>query len=91
MKQKVAKLVKGKEWYHQRFDGSPLFLYYMGSADVKSDIRKPKGTDGKIGVCFFSRGKADWYFDMGEIRRSAKGMIKLAKKDKDISIKLLGK
>lgn len=89
---KTTSLIKGlrkHHWYNQRFDGSPLFLYFMGSADVKIDSRKPKGTNGKIGICIFSHGKADWFFAMADIQSASTRLISLAKKQPDLSKHLL--
>lgn len=82
-------LIKGREWYHQRFDGSPMFLFAVGEAEIKKEPRKPARTEADVRVCFFSRGKADWYLDMTDVKRGSKAMIDLAKKNPNISAKLL--
>ncbi len=87
---KVIKLVKGKQWYHQRFDGSPMFLYCVAEAEIKPEARKPKGTEAKMRVSFFTPdGKGDWYLDMADVKQGAKIIINLAKKDSQVSTKLL--
>lgn len=88
---KLLPQLKNRQWYNQRFDGSPLFLHFMGAADVKQDPRKPKGTNGKIGICFFERGKADWYFALDDITSGANSVVVAAKKDSKLSKKLLAK
>ncbi|MDP3740932.1 MAG: hypothetical protein Q8R08_01230, partial [bacterium] len=82
-------LIKGKKWYHQRFDGSPMFLYAVGEAHLKPDRRRPAGTEALVSVCFFEDRIADWYIDMQDITRGSRAMIKLAKKDRNVSAKLL--
>src|SRR3989338_1298834 len=81
--------LKNKAWYHQRFDGSPMFMSYIAFAEVRQEKRKPRGTEANVRVCFFDGLKADWYLDMADVRRGAKVIIQLAKQDKNISTKLL--
>jgi len=83
------KLRKGQKWYHQRFDGSPMFRFAVGEAETKKEKRKPARTEADIRVCFFSHGKADWYLDIADINRGAKIIIARAKRDPFISTKLL--
>ncbi len=33
--QKAIEELKGKQWYHQRFDGSPLYLDFIAEAEIK--------------------------------------------------------
>lgn len=82
-------LVKNKQWYHQRFDGCPMFIWFIADADFYPEKRRPRGTEPKVRICFFYQGSADWYMDMQDIRRGAKAITKLAKKDPQISKKLL--
>ena len=86
---KLNKLIKGKKWYHQRFDGSPMFLFAVGEAETRQEVRKLKRTEADVRVCFFSHGKADWYLDMKDVNRGAKVIIERAKRDPKISTKLL--
>lgn len=83
--------IKGREWYHQRFDGCPMFIWFIADAEVRKEKRKPAGTEADIRVCFFDPGKADWYLDMKDVKRGADAIIKLAKKDQNISKKLLSR
>lgn len=85
----VIKLVGGKRWYHQRFDGTPMFLGFIGEGEVKNEKRKPAGTEADVRVCFYAAEKADWYLSMADIGRGANKIIELAKKDSNISKKLL--
>ena len=85
----IKKLITGRQWYHQRFDASPMFLYAVGEAEVYQEKRKPAGTEADIRVSFYAQDKADWYLDMADIDRGAKVMIRLAKRDPKISSKLL--
>jgi len=83
--------LKNKQWYHQRFDGCPLFMSYIAFAEVRQEKRKPAGTEADVRICFFDDGKADWYLDMKDVNRGSQALIKSAKKDKNLSIKLLAK
>lgn len=82
-------LIENKEWYHQRFDGSPLFLFTVGEAELRQEERKPAGTEADVRVCFFGDGKADWYLDEADIRRGARIVMQRAKKTPNLSKKLL--
>ncbi len=84
-----SSLVHGRSWYHQRFDGCPLFLFHVGEAEITQEKRKPAGTEANIRVCFFDSGKADWYLDEEDIQRGSSVIIKIAKKDTEVSKKLL--
>lgn len=84
-----ADLIKNKEWYHQRFDGSPMFIFAIADAEMLKEKRKPAGTYPKVRVCFFSEGKADWHLDMDDVRHATDALIKIAKKDPKFSAKLL--
>ncbi len=86
---KVRGLVSGREWYHQRFDGAPFYMYAVAEAELAKEKRKPKGTEANIRICFFENGKADWYLAMTDVRRGANVLIKLAKTDAKISAKFI--
>jgi len=65
---KVIKLVKGNEWYNQRFDGTPMYMYCVAEAEIKPEVGKPKGTEAKMRVSFFMpNGRGDWYLDMADL------------------------
>lgn len=85
----VKKQLDNKEWYRQRFDGSPMYIFAIAEAEVKKEKRKPVGTEAQVRVCFFREGKADWYLDMKDVRRGAKVLTDLAASDADLSTKLL--
>ena len=81
--------LKDKQWYHQGFDGTPMFILAIAEAEQKSEKRKPKAAEVGIRVCFFKEGRADWYLDIGDVKKGVKDMLRLAKKDPKISVKLL--
>lgn len=78
----------GKEWYHQRFDGAPYFMHLIAEAEIRKEPRK-KGTDNDVHYCFYDFGKADWYILMDEIKRISDIIIKLGKKDPNVSEKFI--
>lgn len=86
---KLRKKLSSKQWYHQRFDGSPMFLFPIAEAETKREKRKPAGTEAMVRVCFFESGKADWYLAMQDIKRGADKIIQLAKKNHGIPAELL--
>lgn len=80
-----------KDWYHQRFDGSPMYLFTIADAEVLPEKRKPRGTEARDGrVSFFTAdGKGDWYLSMDDIRRGSRVIIQLAKRNQKISSELM--
>jgi len=82
-------LIEKKEWYHQRFDGAPMFIFAIADAEMLKEKRKPAGTYPKVRVCFFSERKADWHLDMSDVRRVADVLVGIAGKDPKFSSKLL--
>lgn len=90
--QGVLNKIKNKKWYHQRFDGSPMYLFSVGEAETLRENRKPYGTEAMVRVCYFNKdGTADWYLDMADVERGAKVMVSLAKKEKHLSKKLMAR
>ena len=83
--------IKNKEWYHQRFDACPMFGWFIAEAEVRKEKRKLAGTEANIRIALCVPGKADWYLDMKDVKRGTGAMIRLAKKDPNISKKLLSK
>lgn len=86
----VRSKLSGRQWYHQRFDGSPMYLYAVGEAEVRREPRKPAGTEADVRTCFFGAGKADWYLDLADVSRGADAVIRRARRDPRVSKKLLG-
>lgn len=80
---------KGRQWYRQRFDGSPLFLHAIAEAELEKENRKPAGTEADVRISFFEEGKGDWYLDMNDIQRGAQALVELAKHNPMISKELL--
>lgn len=87
--QEKMHLLQDREWYHQRFDGSPLFILSIGEAEVRKEVRKPAGTEANIRVCFFSHGTADWYLDQADIHTGAHAIRDLAEAQPTLSDHLL--
>lgn len=85
----IKQKILDKKWYHQRFDGSPMFIDFIAQSEVKKEERKPAGIEPDIRVCFFEDGRADWYIDMDDIKRGAGVVVELAKNDPEFSTKLL--
>src|SRR3989338_6103506 len=81
--------LKNQSWYHQRFDGAPLYIGFIAEAETKKEGRKPVGTEANVRACFFAEGKGDWYLSMADIERGADVMTALVRKDPRISKKLL--
>lgn len=87
----LLKRLTGRAWYHQRFDGSPMFLSVVGGAETRTEARKPKGTEATWRVCFYGHGKADWFLDQVDIDRGAKVIVDMAKESATVSQDLMAK
>lgn len=73
--------VHDTEWYHQLFDGSPMYLYPVAEAETRVEERKIPGTEALVRMCFFENGSADWYLDMRDVHRGAQAVIDEAYKN----------
>ena len=79
----------GKEWYHQRFDGSPYFIHFIAEAQIDFHIERKKGTNFDVHYCFFENGKADWYMEMEDIKKIYTAVIKNGGGDISYSTKFI--
>ena len=66
----------GKEWYHQRFDGSPYFMHMIGESEILWHDDRKQGGDFTVHYCFYDNGKADWYIEMDDIKKVYTAVIK---------------
>src|SRR3990167_1143293 len=87
----LLKKLQGRHWYHQRFDGAPLYLSMVGTAETFREERKPVGTQALWRVCFYAEGSADWYLDQEDIDRGAAIVTKLCETSADASGELMRK
>jgi phosphohistidine swiveling domain-containing protein len=72
---KDLKLIKSKQWYHQRFDGSPHFLFLISMAELTPEARK-YGCHATSHFGLFEHDKADWYIDQEDITKISKKVIR---------------
>jgi phosphohistidine swiveling domain-containing protein len=77
-----------KKWYHQRFDGSPYFLYIIGETETREEPRKING-HFTVHYCFFKEGRADWYIELKDIERVYTAIINAGKENPNISEELM--
>lgn len=80
---------KNKTWYHQRFDGCPLFLSIIGEAETIPDQLRPTGTEAKHRICFYEDGKADWFLDCEDIERGTAVILDLIKNNSQWSEEIM--
>ncbi len=80
----------GKEWYHQRFDGSPYFIHFIAEAEIVNHEARKGGADFVVHYCFFENGKADWYIEMQDIKKVYTAVIHNGKGDLKWSERLMG-
>lgn len=80
----------GKEWYHQRFDGSPYLMHMIAEAEVFTRRDDKYGLFFDRHFCFYDDGKADWYIDVTEIDRISSRMMELSRKEKGFHKRLIG-
>jgi len=89
--QKIVGSLKGKKWYHQRFDGAPYLLHYIAEAEILTEETKKKNLDFSVHICFVENERADWYILMDDIKRVSGQMIRLSKKNSDVGKGLMKK
>ncbi|MFH1770856.1 MAG: PEP-utilizing enzyme [archaeon] len=83
-------ILKNREWYHQRFDGSPYLIHMIAENELRDERRKKRvGGSHTLRVCFFQNDRADWYIIMEDLKKTTKAMIRLAKTEPTLSKKLL--
>ena len=80
-----------KQWYHQRFDGSPYFMHLIGEAEIAYDTEMKNGAGFTVHYCFFDNGKADWYILMDDIERVYKAVYEQAILNPHVSSDLMGR
>lgn len=85
---KNLKIIIGKKWYHQRFDGSPHFLWSVSVAELTREKRK-RGCHFKSHLVLFEHDKADWYIDQSDIDRVAKKIMDCSLRTPHLSKKLM--
>jgi hypothetical protein len=78
-----------KEWYHQRFDGAPYFMHWIGEAEILVHEERKKGLDFSVHYCFLDSGKADWYILQDDMKRVTETVLANLKKDTNYGKKLM--
>ncbi len=78
-----------EEWYHQRFDGSPMYLSLIAEADTRPEPRIPAGVEARWLSCFYENGHADGYLCLSDINRGAAIMLDLARNSSTLSSDLM--
>jgi len=89
LSEEERKTLLENSWYHQRFDGCSLFLFYVGVGEVTSEERKMPGGNAKVRICFFTDHKADWYLWEDDNERITKIFLEKSKTDYDFTEKLM--
>ncbi len=79
----------GKEWYHQRFDGAPYFMHWVGEAEIIVHQERKQGLDFSVHYCFLENGKADWYILHEDMNKVTQTVLTNLKKDKSYGKKLM--
>lgn len=80
--------IRGKKWYHQRFDGSPHFIFLISMAELTPEERK-YGCHATSHFGLFEQDKSDWYIDQQDIDRIAKRVVDLAMRENHFTRKLM--
>lgn len=83
-------LLTGREWYHQRFDGCPLFIFAIADAELHKEGRKLHGNYPKVRLCYFGDGKADWHLDLADVGRGVDELMASIEKKPEFTKKLIG-
>ena len=87
LKQNITKF-QNKQWYHQRFDGCPHFLFYIVEGESRIEKRK-QGWHNFNHACFFHNDRADWFIPMDDINRITTEIIEKAKTNNNLSKDLM--
>lgn len=82
--------IQGKQWYHQRFDGAPHFIFLISMAELTPEARK-YGCHATSHFGLFEQDKSDWYIDQADIERIAKRVVELAMRTQHFTKKLMKK
>ena len=61
--------LKQRGWYHQRFDGCPMFLDLISEAELRKESRKALGGEFTSHLVWFGTGAGDWYIEQNDIER----------------------
>ena len=88
---KNIKLLKGKQWYNQRFDGCLNFIWMISEAEIKAEARKMPGGNFTSHICIFKNHRVDWYIDDIDIKRVTNLFLSKAKTENNFSRKLIKK
>ncbi len=86
---RIKQELKGKKWYHQRFDGCPFLLTFIAEAELKKEIRKYDAGSHTKRAGFFKNNRADWYILMDDIVKTTDMFLKISKEDPDFTKKLI--
>ncbi|MDO8624591.1 MAG: hypothetical protein Q7R47_00800, partial [Candidatus Diapherotrites archaeon] len=86
--EQYRKKLLGPPWYHQRFDGCPLFIGYIGEAQARTEERK-RDNQFELQLGFYENGRTDWYMDQADIDRVTQNFVKLCNKHHAIGHQVL--
>ncbi len=76
-------------WYRQRFDACPHFMFFLGDSHISSIQRTKYQYGQRIAYAGFSKHRADWYHNLGELEYTTSKIIKASKKDPKVSRKMI--
>jgi len=88
---KNIKLIRNKNWYHQRFDGCINLIWMISEVEMRPEKRKMRGGNFTSHFGTFKNNTTDWYIDMVDIKRVTNLFLQKAKKENNFSKKLIKK
>lgn len=88
---KNLEIIKKKEWYRQRFDGCPAFLYQISEAEIRPEMRKGKYGNFTSHVILYFENKGDWYIDQEDIKNVYSEILEKAKHEPLFSKHIMAK
>ena len=65
-----------KEWYHQRFDGSPYLIHMIGEAECAGNNEIDPELNSTHKICIFDKKGADWFLDVSDNERITTHFLK---------------
>ncbi|MFA6908414.1 MAG: PEP-utilizing enzyme [Patescibacteria group bacterium] len=85
---KTLPVLKRTQWYHQRFDGSPHFIFLISMAELTPEARK-FGCHATSHFGLFEGDVSEWYIDQQDIDRIAGRVLEAGMRQAHFSKKLM--
>lgn len=82
-------IFRDREWYHQRFDGTPQFISMIADSEVLAEDRAIPGNIPRWRICYFGNDKADWHIDQADIDAGSAATLKQLLADEQATLRFI--